>query len=399
MLLPEQVRPFLLHEDVMVRGHALRYLAEAHDPSPVNADDIWSAMQLPDGEMRTRCSFYLPRFAVTERSTARLYEAIRSGEYPEIDGHLHRALLALPVETQRHALDDATIAARLSPDTKRDAFERRALAARSFEELWKAFEDLAVESAGVSTVRVPVVARSTRLAEALARFPEQAAARGLEILEGPRPSDSNGGWREIFALQLFARVRYPGPIEPLLALAGDEEGDYGNDRAVDALVHLGTTEVVEAVASRLPTGGDAFRNWGPSILGRIKRPESEAALIRLLEGEDDLYVRTHLAMDLCELCTTSREALESIRGMIESGEYDGMLVNLDEWALVTGKMVGWEPPEAGAWQAQMAAREARRAEKMAALNRLTMGEAGAKPREPAKRRGFVPYGKKARKKR
>lgn len=34
MLLPEQVKPFILHEDMFVREHAVRYFASSYDRDP-----------------------------------------------------------------------------------------------------------------------------------------------------------------------------------------------------------------------------------------------------------------------------------------------------------------------------------------------------------------------------
>src|SRR5689334_10403347 len=41
MLLPSQVLPFLQHREKPVRDLALRYLSNAHDPSPATAEDLW----------------------------------------------------------------------------------------------------------------------------------------------------------------------------------------------------------------------------------------------------------------------------------------------------------------------------------------------------------------------
>ena len=50
------------------------------------------------------------------------------------------------------------------------------------------------------------------------------------------------------------------------------------ERTADALVRIGTVEVVERVAAMLPGEEWYVRLYGIDVLGRIKRPESEAAL-------------------------------------------------------------------------------------------------------------------------
>jgi hypothetical protein len=160
---------------------------------------------------------------------------------------------------------------------------------------------------------------------------------------------------------------------------------------------VGTAEVVAAVASGFP-GTDPFRTYAPGVIARIRRPESEAVLLRLLEAETDLYRRTELAMYLLDLCATSAEALGLVEQMVEDGEYDPMLVDLDELLVTAGKMVGWSPRDPEAWNAKPKLMRPMLAAQ-AALQRLTermVSPAPGRPRpEP---RGFVPFGKKARQK-
>jgi hypothetical protein len=121
-------------------------------------------------------------------------------------------------------------------------------------------------------------------------------------------------------------------------------------------------------------------------------------LLRLLEAETDLYRRTEFAMYLLDLCATSAEALGVVEQMVEDGEYDPMLVDLDELLVTAGKMVGWSPRDLEAWDAKPKLVRPMLAAQ-AALQRLTeqmVAPAPGRPRpEP---RGFVPFGKKARKK-
>src|SRR4051812_38347127 len=80
MLSPEQVLPFLLHEDQGVRQHAADYLADGYDsvPSlvPVTADHFWESID---------------RFGFTD--SVRLLS--RLDDLPQTDASLSRAAAAL----------------------------------------------------------------------------------------------------------------------------------------------------------------------------------------------------------------------------------------------------------------------------------------------------------------
>src|SRR6185437_5978821 len=110
---------------------------------------------------------------------------------------------------------------------------------------------------------------------------------------------------------------------------------------------------------------------------------------------EDPLKRTELAMDLLDLCTTSPEALRLIERMVEDGDYDANLVDLDELLVTAGKMVGWSPSDPAAWNAKP-----KLLRPMQALGPVLsrLAERTAAPPRPAgpERRGFVAYGKKAR---
>jgi hypothetical protein len=403
MLLPADVVPFLLHEDADVREHALEYLAKGHDCAPATADDVWAAMdrygdaptRFASNE-RARFAAELAHFHPTPRSTERLFNALRTDATSDLGVHLLHAARELPPAAVRALLTDEAIRTQLPAAMIAEIDADLVLVETSFDALWTALSGAAVELGDTWQLDSPVYRRALHLVRAIARSPEQAAARGLESLGGGiarAPVEAN---MELLAVELFGRIRYPGPLEPLLRLLG-EEGDYVNERVADALVRVGTPEVVAAVASGLP-GTEPFLTYAPGVIARIRRPESEAVLLRLLEAETDLYRRTELAMYLLDLCATSAEALGLVEQMVEDGAYDSMLVDLDELLVTAGKMVGWSPRDPEAWEAKPKLVRPMLAAQ-AALQRLTermVSPAPARPRpEP---RGFVPFGKKARKK-
>jgi len=99
-------------------------------------------------------------------------------------------------------------------------------------------------------------------------------------------------------------------------------------------------------------------------------PESEAALLRLLEVEKEPDLLTSLAYNLCMLCTT--EGLEPIRRIIVEERDDPQMADLREGLLIVGAMVGYTPPEAEQWRKELAAAEVRRKQRMEAFDRMIL---------------------------
>jgi hypothetical protein len=319
MLSPAEVVPFLLHEDGSVREHALEYLADGHDPGPATGDDVWTAIDRYGDEpsryatsQRAVFAAKLPCFPATERSTERLLDALRAGPAPAEALHLIGAARELAPAVLRRLLEDDAIRTGLTAETVAEIADDLVLAETGFDTLWDELRICTVELGDAGTLESPMFRRAQRLVRAISRSPEQAAARGLEILSGTPATEPAASWMELFAVKLFDRVRYRGPLAPLLRILG-EEGDYTNERAVDALVHVGTPEVVATIEARLADSTDPFQVYATSAIARIRRPESEAALIRQLEPEDNLYRRTELAMFLLELCMSVIAKIEGVQ--------------------------------------------------------------------------------------
>jgi hypothetical protein len=357
MLLPAEMLPSLLHEDPSVRQFAIEYFAYAHDPAPLTTDDVWAAADRVRGDDRLTLIKYLSCFASTPASTARLLRELHSETDDNAFMHLCATLWRLPGEVVQTALADPKVTRRLPPIPRAELDLVVDLAGRSFDDLWRLAETCEVEIKDGMWLLKPTLFWVNRLSDALARFPEQAAARALGALLDA-PSGRRARWEQAFAARVLRSVRHPGALVPLLALAGDARPFFfASDWAEDALVHLGTREVVAAAAAGFPAGG-WFDRLAAHILGRVKRPESEQALVRLLAGASDAESCTQLGMALCELCTTSPEALDRLHALVSCCHFDPNCGSLDEALLTVCTLHGFQPVEAPTWKERMAIREA-----------------------------------------
>ena len=140
--------------------------------------------------------------------------------------------------------------------------------------IWTLGETCDIEVKDAYFLLKPTLFWTNRVADALARFPDQAAARALDaLLDGPPARGARRArWPQALAAKVLRGVRHPGTLVPLLAMARDPRPfRWASDWAEDALVYLGTREVVAAAAAGFP-GGGWFDEIAGHILGRTSAP-------------------------------------------------------------------------------------------------------------------------------
>ena len=341
MLLPHQVVPFLQHDDVYVRDHAADYLANAHDPSPATADDLWRTIDRFGARQSKGLLGRVGDLPQTVASFDRLLESLRSKPDEQFDYHLQRAVewidLALLAPRREEVLADEVIL----PHVRDHLRQRLELAEVPADALWDGLLQSSDEAEGKYVGQFDARAAG-RLVEALARHGDVAAEKAMERLRQPYED-----WMEIYCVQLLGKLRH-APASGLLIDRLLPDADLLNEEAVRALVRIGTVDVVQRLEAIYPSQPWEARLFIDDPLGQIKRPESEAALLRMLEGEKEEDLQTMLAAELCDLCTT--EGLEAVRRLIVEDRYDPQMEDLPEQLLIVGKMVGYEPPEAAQWR-------------------------------------------------
>ena len=177
--------------------------------------------------------------------------------------------------------------------------------------------------------------------EALARRPDVAAERAVAMLRDPAVRD----WREVVAADLAGemRLRTPEAVEALIDKLKDQEADILWETAGEALVRVGDGDVVRRLAERFPAEDWGFKISAAGVLGRIKLPEAETALVRLLPGETDKEVLTFLAASLLDLCPTDVETLRTVRQLILDERYEPGTADLRSMLVAAGQMSGYEP--------------------------------------------------------
>ena len=384
MLRPDQVIPFLEHEDPDVRLQAVLYLAGAHDPEPATADDVWRAIDKVGAEQAGPLIARLELLPQTDDSIARTLAAIPAHQ-AENKADLVRVLRALDFPLLQHHWDAIRGAEGVPPDVIEHLTQRIALADEPPDGLWDRMIEQAKALDGKSLTEADALA-AERLIEAIARRPDLFGDRAVEMLRDASVND----WREVFVADLVGELKRADAIDPLLDKLRAPDADLLWETAGEALVRIADPAVVRRTAERFGQEDWGFRVSAAGVLGRFKTGEAEAAILRLLPAEQDPEVVTFLAASLMDLCPDSADTFEAVRQIILAGRYEPGTADLRELLLTTGRMGGYEPPEAAAWREEMA-RERARWEKGATDDGGLMSALRALS-EPPEVEQFVPSG-------
>ena len=353
MLRPEQVIPFLEHDDEEVRLHAVLFLAGAHDPSPATADDLWRAADKLGPEKADALVGRLELLPQTDDSVSRTLSELATAEGGR-QADLVRVLRSLDFPLLQRHWEAIKNAANVPADVNEHLSQRLALADEPAEPLWDRMMEQATALNGKPLTEADALA-AERIIEAIARRPDLFADRAVEMLRDASVND----WREVFLADLVGELKRADTIDTLLDKLRAGDADLLWETAGEALVRIGDVAAVQRIAERFAAEDWGFRVSAAGVLGRFKHPDAEAALLRLLPDEKDPEVATFLAGSLLDLCPTDEASFEAVRQTILAGRYEPGTADLRSLLLTAGKMGGYEPPEAAAWRDEMARERAR----------------------------------------
>ena len=336
MLLPPQVLPFLSHDDSILREQAVQYFEHAHDTAPLTADDCWAAIHTVGlGRGAVGLIRLLSKAPQADASTAHLLAALDLPPDQSMREWLIEALEDLDFDQLRRHADVILARTDLPADTLDHLRARLDLADELVaQRLWDQLNDHVKEVQDDYWDEIDHRV-SDRLIEALARFGQDSSDRALFLVRNPTGPDD---LRQIFAIKLLARMRHRPALDLLVRTYAkcDEEDDALHEALQDAIPAVGGTDAVAPVEKVLPELSWGSRLYGIEMLARIKHPDAEAALLRLLDHRRLADSRDSIAFALSELCTT--DGFTPLRQMVLANAYDARLYDLKR-ALVACAMM------------------------------------------------------------
>jgi hypothetical protein len=349
MLSMSTVAAKLFDPDPHVRGLALRCLEDASDQASVTAEDLWRMIDELDFERAMRMLHYFPQ---TENSLRRTLQMIEQSDDEDTKHAMEAVLADLSFGMLIRFSDEIQAASGLSEDLRTSIARRLELAEVPPAELWERLKQTA--DALERDDSNQLMEEAQHLIESLSRSPEAGVWAIGELNNFNRPHRLH-----VYLIELLGRMKHRGAVELIYkTMVTDPDADYVVDAAVQALVEIGSPQVVELCKPYFHQYPD-LRFHFADIVGRTKVPQSDSTLVEFLKTAADRQHRTAIAAAMCSLPTDEPAALEMIRTMINEQKWDPTMLALDEDALGLFKMVGRDIPEMPRWEAAVADEPAR----------------------------------------
>ncbi len=363
----EEVKQGLLHADLEVRDMALAYFqcSFSNDPSIML---IWIEAYETYGWDQI-CTYNWPdRALIQTPDTVRwILERLNEPEpnsgldalWGERNEFLSYQLAAAPLELLAPYRETLPEIPGLEEEACVEISERFSLAPMSPADAWRALEELCEEQNSVDLDDFDYE-QGYRYVEAAARGGMQLREQVLAILaEKIEIADDNPKYfLQGFAADLAGRIRLDEAIPLLLdALKEDADvcGDWLSGLCADALVQIGTDEVVRTVAERFPGESEGFQ---VETLPVFRSIHSDAAVragldlySRIDEFEAEFYVVNSLADAL--LRQFDPAVIEPVRQLIIGDPKGEMTNELRKGVVALATLAGVTLPEIDEWREEV----------------------------------------------
>lgn len=134
-------------------------------------------------------------------------------------------------------------------------------------------------------------------------------------------------YTEGFLIELAGKCKLEDKVSSIfdIFLNTDFE-DMFHDVCIEALLQIGTEEVVQKIISSYDNGPIFQRASFAGMLGHLLLPSSEEFCLQILEKEKDKECRTFAAISLIEML--SEKAINPIASMLQNKSYDLSVCNL-----------------------------------------------------------------------
>ena len=335
MLKPSDVKPFLVHPEVVIREFAANYFAKSFCRDPDLMPIILNNCLMNDecSQLSFAVGFLQSQETLTEILKRIARQDANLNHYVKLVRHIEPRLL----ERNFSAIRKYSL-------LKEDVAQKIKLLGLSTDELWDKLLDFAKSNQDKYVHEFDFASGEEMVKELGARsdVPILEMRQRLQL-------DPDGSYEEIFMSTLAGELHDEASI-PFLIEKMSINGDLICETAVDALVKIGTESVVELVLKRYLVDKGYFRRNAASLFGQIKLAVVEEVLLKLLPMEEDMDNATVLADSLCQLL--SKEGIHMVQQLIQEG-YASFLVSLEESLYVNCMINGVKIPELSDYQTQI----------------------------------------------
>ena len=314
MISTERLKKFILDIDSNVRKEAGRYFYEGHIQDPQILPLTLQSCQRYGFDQCTLLLFYANRQRVDDFTAAKLLEILCGTDDEIVQMHLTHLLNNASISFLETNID--VMSSRISEQQCALARNRLTFNSFSAKQLWQAlneYSEKCINKKADASYYEPLI-------DLLAHHDYPKASRICELIEEERVQ---GQWLELFLIQLAA-VRKIEEAIPVINKKLAEDDLYLSDTCSSALVEIGTEAVVDTLKEGCESSSWDYQISASDILGRIKLPQSEKAIIELLENNKKALPRDvycNLCFSLCDLFSNKafrygKEILDDIEAIV-----------------------------------------------------------------------------------
>ena len=344
MLPPDRVKPFLLHDDPDVRRHAAEYFSESWSDDPDILPMVLDACERYGFAEERDLLYRAEKLVVTATALDRLLDLLGREEIGRVVDRLRQIIVGAPAELLRDRRGAIEGHPKIRPEEARRIVRRIEYLDWTGERLWAELQDFSRRSEDALFVGEIDHDYADDLVDALGRHDVPDPATLCLMLVD---LEKDMGWLETFLVDLAGRRRLRESV-PILEKKLHLDDDFLPPLCSDALARIDDVEAVRLIRGAFPRAEFGYKLFAGGVLGRIKRPESEEAILALLDIEDDETSRIWLALSLCDLL--SERSIEAVRREIATESLEA-LRELSGPALAVATILGIDPPpEAEEWR-------------------------------------------------
>jgi hypothetical protein len=289
---------------------------------------------------------YARDFAQSEISIHTVLERLTRAADVHTVWHYNAIVCEADLELLRPLLPEVRKTKNVLPETVKRIERRLMLAATTTEQLW---EQLFAYCEEIAPRRLDQVDfdYGVDLVEALARKPDLPAEELKSCLQD---EETYKRYNELFLVILAGEARI-GKVIPQLIGKLRIHTDLLCQYASDSLVKIGTEEVIAGLKKCFLGESDHFRIFASRVLGHIKIPASEDALLEIFPEEEDPDIKTFLALGLCDL--VSEKGVPLVKQLIEEEDYEQRIVELRRPLYAACRILGIELEEVEQWRREL----------------------------------------------
>lgn len=343
MFTVEQVKKFILHPEPLVSNAALRYFEDSYlyenDTSLMPL--VLKRLQQTNEPERYHW-FYAEQFPQTEETVRELVDYIQTNN---VDVNVRFQLLNILGHCDDQLLENYHHFVEKNQTLQKRVEDKRRIVNMEDQDLITTFETFLKDCYGKYVNEIDT-SYGKQLVHELSRrrcIPPETILEKLDLLD-------KDGYGVIYYTQLAGAMKLEAAIPMLTEFLG-EDADLLPEMAQNALVRIGTSEVVSSVMDRYHSAPEEYyRLFASELFGRIKLPVSEQAIKALLPKEDDPTNATFLADGLCSLGST--DSVRFVEHVLENG-YDRRHLDLEESLYVYCVISNTDHPELQKWKKQI----------------------------------------------